>query len=36
MSVEKVEFDGKIIYTEPIGTDDAIVEIITERVTPNL
>ena len=36
MSVEKVEFDGEIIYTEPIGADDAIVEIIAERVNPNL
>ncbi|RAP53716.1 MAG: sirohydrochlorin cobaltochelatase [Methanosphaera sp. rholeuAM130] len=34
--VEKVEFDGEIIYTEPIGADDAIVEIIAERVNPNL
>ena len=34
--VETVEFDGEIIYTEPIGADDAIVDIIAERVNPNL
>jgi len=33
---EKVEFDGEIIYTEPIGADDAIVEIIANRVNPHL
>ena len=33
---ETVEFDGEIIYTEPIGADDAIVEIIAERVNPHL
>jgi len=34
--VETVEFDGEIVYTEPIGADDAIVDIIAERVNPNL
>lgn len=34
--VETVDFDGEIIYTEPIGADDAIVEIVKERVNPNL
>lgn len=33
---EKIEFDGEIIYTEPLGADDAIVEIIAERVNPHL
>ncbi len=33
---EKIEFDGEIIYTEPIGADDAIVDIIAERVNPHL
>ena len=33
---EKIEFDGEIIYTEPIGADDAIVEIISERINPHL
>jgi sirohydrochlorin cobaltochelatase len=34
--LETVEFDGEIIYTEPIGADDAIVDIIAERVNSNL
>lgn len=34
--VETVDFDGEIVYTEPIGADDAIVDIIAERVNPNL
>jgi len=29
---EKAEFDGEIIYTEPIGADPRIVEIIKDRV----
>ena len=29
---ETVEFDGEIIYTEPLGADEAIVDIIAERV----
>ena len=33
---ETVEFDGEIIYTEPIGADDAIVDIIAERINPHL
>ena len=33
---ETIEFDGEIIYTEPIGADDAIVDIIAERVNPHL
>jgi len=33
---EKIEFNGEIVYTEPIGADDAIVEIIAERVNPHL
>lgn len=34
--VETVDFDGEIIYTEPIGADDAIVNIISSRVNPHL
>lgn len=30
---EKVNFDGKIIYTEPLGADPLLVEIIKNRVT---
>ena len=33
---ETVEFDGEIIYTEPLGADEAIVDIIAERVNPHL
>lgn len=33
---ETVEFDGEIIYTEPIGADDAIVNIIAQRVNPHI
>lgn len=29
---ETVDFDGEIIYTEPLGADPRIVEIIEERV----
>ena len=34
--VEKVEFDGEIIYTEPIGADDKIVDIVSEKVNKYL
>lgn len=34
--VETVEFDGEIIYTEPLGADDAIVNIVAERVNEHL
>lgn len=34
--VEKIEFDGEIIYTEPLGADDVLVDIIAQRVNPNL
>lgn len=33
---ETIEFDGEIIYTEPLGADEAIVNIIAERVNPYL
>jgi len=33
---EKVEFDGEIIYTEPLGADPRIVEIIKDRVNSAL
>jgi len=29
---EKINFDGKIIYTEPLGADPLLVEIIKNRV----
>lgn len=30
--VEKVEFDGEIVYTEPLGADSRIAAIIEDRV----
>ncbi|MDO5851065.1 MAG: sirohydrochlorin nickelochelatase [Methanobacteriaceae archaeon] len=33
---EKIEFDGEIIYTEPLGADDKIVEIVDERISEHL
>ena len=30
--IEKVDFDGKIIYTEPLGADPLVIEIIKNRV----
>ena len=30
--VEKINFEGKIIYTEPLGADPLLVEIIKKRV----
>lgn len=33
---ETVEFDGEIIYTEPLGADDLIVEIVSKRIEENL
>lgn len=33
---EKIEFDGEIIYTEPLGADPRIVEIIKDRVNSAL
>lgn len=33
---QPVEFDGEIIYTEPLGADDAIVNIVAERVNEHL
>lgn len=29
---EELEFDGEILYTEPLGADDLLVQIIKERV----
>ena len=34
--VECVEFDGELVYTEPLGANDAIVDIVAERVNPHL
>ena len=33
---ETIEFDGEIIYTEPLGADDKIVEIVTERISEHI
>ena len=33
---EKVEFDGEIIYTEPLGADPLVIEIIKNRVNKAL
>ncbi|WP_069591956.1 sirohydrochlorin nickelochelatase [Methanosphaera sp. WGK6] len=33
---EPVEFDGEIIYLEPLGADDKIVDIITDRINNEL
>ena len=33
---QPIEFDGEIIYTEPLGADDAIVDIVAERVNEHL
>lgn len=33
---EVIEFDGEIIYTEPLGSDDKIVEIVEERIDEHL
>jgi sirohydrochlorin cobaltochelatase len=30
--VEEIEFEGEIIYTEPLGADPRLVEIISDRV----
>jgi hypothetical protein len=32
----KIQFDGEIIYTEPLGPDQRIVDIITDRVNDAL
>lgn len=33
---EEIQFDGEIIYTEPLGPDQRIVDIITDRVNDAL
>ncbi|MCZ3365501.1 MULTISPECIES: sirohydrochlorin nickelochelatase [Methanobacterium] len=33
---EEIEFDGEIIYTEPLGADARLVDIIKERVASAL
>jgi len=30
--IEKVDFDGEILYTEPLGADPLVIEIIKNRV----
>jgi len=30
--IEKIDFDGKIIYTDPLGADPLVIEIIKNRV----
>ena len=34
--LEKINFDGKIIYTDPLGADSLLVEIIKNRVNDAL
>ncbi len=34
--VEEIEFDGEIIYTEPLGADPRLVDIINDRVVKAL
>ena len=34
--IEKVDFDGEIIYTEPLGADPLVIEIIKNRVNTAL
>jgi sirohydrochlorin cobalto/nickelchelatase len=29
---EKIDYDGKIVYTEPIGADKRIIDIIKDRI----
>ncbi|WP_231624259.1 sirohydrochlorin nickelochelatase [Methanobrevibacter arboriphilus] len=31
-----VEFDGEILYTEPLGSDDVIIEILKNRIESNI
>src|SRR5512145_198649 len=33
---EEIQFDGEIIYTEPLGADSRLVEIIKDRVVNSL
>lgn len=33
---ETIEFDGELIYIEPLGADDAIVDIVSKRVSEYL
>jgi len=35
-NLEKINFDGKIIYTEPLGADPLVIEIIKNRVNTAL
>ena len=30
--LEKVEFDGEILYPEPIGSDDVLIDILKNRI----
>lgn len=34
--VETIEFDGELVYIEPLGADDAIVDIVSKRVSKHL
>ena len=34
--METIEFDGEIIYTEPIGADEKLVDIVSNRVNEHL
>jgi sirohydrochlorin cobalto/nickelchelatase len=33
---EEIQFDGEIIYTEPLGADSRLVEVIKDRVNNSL
>lgn len=33
---ETIEFDGELVYIEPLGADDAIVDIVSKRVSKHL
>lgn len=33
---ETIEFDGELVYIEPLGADDAIVDIVSKRVSKYL
>lgn len=34
--LEKIDFDGEILYPEPIGADDILIDILKEKIEDNL
>ena len=34
--LEPIEFDGEILYPEPIGADDILIEILKEKIEEKL